>query len=90
MVRSGSSRDRTKSLPTSLRKTGIFAGKVGDFRRFQSLDWGDREFGDKVECAKSRDFRAYEAQVANCRRSQDWLADAGGFEPRYPQFANGL
>jgi hypothetical protein len=35
---------------------------------------GDRESGDKVECAKGRDFRAYEAQVANYRLTQEWLA----------------
>jgi Carbon-nitrogen hydrolase len=39
---------------------------------------GDRESGDKVECAKSRDFRAFEAQVANRRQTQDWLAAMRG------------
>jgi hypothetical protein len=34
----------------------------------------DRELGDKVECAKSRDFRACEAQVANYRLTQECLA----------------
>jgi hypothetical protein len=37
---------------------------------------GNRESGDKIESewAKSRDFRACEAQVANYRRTQDWVA----------------
>jgi hypothetical protein len=35
---------------------------------------GDQESGDKVDCEKSRHFRAYEAQVANYRQTQDWLA----------------
>jgi len=35
---------------------------------------GYLESGDKVEYAKSSDFRACEAQVANRRQPQDWLA----------------
>jgi hypothetical protein len=39
-----------------------------------------REFGDKIESEKSRDFRAIEARVANYRQTQDWMARAAGIE----------
>src|SRR3954447_5523561 len=40
----------------SLRKTGIFADKAGDFRRFPPQVRRTGESGDEIECTKSRDF----------------------------------
>ena len=45
----------------SLRKTGIFADKAGDFRRFPPQDRRTGSPETKLECAKSRDFRPYSA-----------------------------
>ena len=63
----------------SLRKTGIFADKAGDFRQFPPRDWRDRESGDEIECAKSRDFRPIRAvQVGNlAERRNGWLGREG-------------
>jgi hypothetical protein len=41
----------------SLRKTGIFADKAGDFPRFSATSSAKRASRDESECTKSRDFR---------------------------------
>jgi hypothetical protein len=64
----------------SLCKTGIFRERAGDFPPFSRRRFGDREPGDQIECVKSPDFRACEAQVVNCRQLQDCLAGVRGFE----------
>src|SRR5258705_13542875 len=76
----GGSRDRTGLRRKSLQN-GNFRGQGRRLSAISLPRSGDKESGDKVECTKSRHFRACEAQVANYRRAPDWLAGAGGIEP---------
>jgi hypothetical protein len=66
----------------SLRKTGIFAERAGDFRRFPPQD---RRTGSP-ETNRMREkpvFTAVATSLGQLGRMQEWLAGAKGFEPRY-------
>ena len=58
----------------SLRKTGIIADVVGDFRQLASPKSWHWEPRDEIECAKSRDFRPYYAFLWEPGRTSECLA----------------
>jgi len=75
--------DRTASIGGSRVRTGLrrISPQIGNFRgqgrRLLAISpqrLRDRESGDKVERAKTKDFRACETQVVNLGRTQDFLA----------------
>jgi len=73
----------------SLRKTGIFAGRAGDFRRFPPQD---RRTGSP-ETNRMREkpvFASIATSLGQLGRMQEWLAEAGGYEPRPKRPANPL
>jgi hypothetical protein len=65
----------------SLRKTGIFPDKGGDFRRFSPPGRQKREAGDRSECAKRRDIRPILTSLGKPGQTREWVAGAGGIEP---------
>ena len=74
------------SLPTViLRKTGIFADKAGDFRRFPPRDRQTRS-QRRSRTAKSRDFRAISRLLGSLAECTNALAgDAVEFD-QYQEF----
>jgi hypothetical protein len=69
---------------TSLRKTGIFADKAGDFRRFPPRDrqtGGPETKSNARKAGISGPFSRFLGSLAECRTG--WLAGRGGIGPRY-------
>jgi hypothetical protein len=46
----------------------------------------NRESGDEIECAESRDFRPVLAFLGELGETHEWVAGAEGIEPRYGDF----
>jgi hypothetical protein len=70
----------------SLRKTGIFAIKAGDFQQFAPQDRRTSSPGDEIEYAKCRIFPAILAFLGKLGRTYECLAGAEGSNPRLVLF----
>ena len=58
----------------SLRKTGIFAEKAGDFSAISTSSLAKRESRDEGECAKSRHFRPNFTFPEVTGQPSEWVA----------------